>query len=156
LRAGLPAPGAGLRPADLGVFRDRRRGAGADRGHPGRRRPVQGVGHPRHPAPDGRDHEGERSMAEEPDVIRQQIDETRESLTEKLETLEGQVKDAVSTVTDTIETVKSTVENTVESVKSGVENTVETVKSSLSDTVDTVKETFDLSRHVDRHPWAAV
>ncbi len=84
-------------------------------------------------------------MAEEPDVIRHRIDETRESLTEKLETLEGQVKEAVGTVTNTIETVKSTVENTVESVKSGVESTV-----------DTVKETFDLSKQVDRHPWAAV
>jgi ElaB/YqjD/DUF883 family membrane-anchored ribosome-binding protein len=95
-------------------------------------------------------------MAEEPDVIRHQIDETRESLTEKLESLEGQVKDAVGAVTDTIETVKNTVENTVESVKSGVEDTVESVKTSLSDTVDSVKETFDLPRQIDRHPWAAV
>jgi uncharacterized protein YjbJ (UPF0337 family) len=95
-------------------------------------------------------------MAEEPDVIRHQIDETRESLTEKLETLEGQVKDAVGTVTETIETVKNTVESTVESVKSGVEHTVENVKTSLSDTVDSVKETFDLSRQIDRHPWGAV
>ena len=31
-------------------------------------------------------------MDQEPDVIRQQIDETRSSLTEKLETLEGQVR----------------------------------------------------------------
>jgi len=95
-------------------------------------------------------------MAEEPDVIRLQIEETRESLTEKLETLEGQVKDAVGTVTDTIETVKSSVENTVESVKSGVEDTVQSVKTSLSDTMDSVKETFDLSGQVERHPWRAV
>jgi uncharacterized protein YjbJ (UPF0337 family) len=95
-------------------------------------------------------------MAEQTDVIRQQIDETRESLADKLETLEGHVKDAVGTVTDTIETVKSTVENTVESVKSGVESTVETVKSSLNDTVDSVKETFDLPLQVDRHPWGAL
>jgi len=94
-------------------------------------------------------------MAEEPDVIRHQIDETRESLTEKLESLEGQVKDAVGTVTDTIESVRDTVESTVESVKSGVEDTVESVKTSLSDTVDTVKHTFDLSRQIDRHPWGA-
>jgi uncharacterized protein YjbJ (UPF0337 family) len=84
-------------------------------------------------------------MAEESDVIRHQIEETRGSLAEKLETLEGQVKEAVGTVTDTIETVKHSVEHTVESVKSGVENTV-----------DTVKDTFDLSRQVERHPWAAV
>jgi ElaB/YqjD/DUF883 family membrane-anchored ribosome-binding protein len=84
-------------------------------------------------------------MAEEPDVIRHQIDETRESLAEKLENLEGQVKGVVGTVTDTIETVRSTVEETVDNVKSGVETTV-----------DSVKETFDLNRQVERHPWAAL
>jgi uncharacterized protein YjbJ (UPF0337 family) len=84
-------------------------------------------------------------MAQEPDVIRHQIEETRESLSEKLESLEGQVKEAVGTVTDTIETVRNTVENTVESVKSGVE-----------DTVESVKETFDLPSQVERHPWGAV
>jgi ElaB/YqjD/DUF883 family membrane-anchored ribosome-binding protein len=95
-------------------------------------------------------------MAEEPSVIRHQIEETRESLTEKLETLEDQVKEAVGTVTDTIETVKSSVENTVESVKTGVEGTVESVRTSFSDAVDSVKETFDLSSQVNRHPWGAV
>jgi ElaB/YqjD/DUF883 family membrane-anchored ribosome-binding protein len=84
-------------------------------------------------------------MAEAPEVIRHQIDETRESLAEKLETLEGQVRGAVGTVTETIETVRTTVENTVDSVKSGVENTV-----------DSVKETFDLARQVERHPWTAL
>jgi ElaB/YqjD/DUF883 family membrane-anchored ribosome-binding protein len=84
-------------------------------------------------------------MAEEPDVIRHQIEETRGSLTEKLETLEGQVKEAVGTVTETIETVKS-----------GVEHTVESVKTSLSDTVDSVKDTLDLPAQVQRHPWGAV
>jgi ElaB/YqjD/DUF883 family membrane-anchored ribosome-binding protein len=95
-------------------------------------------------------------MAEEPDVIRHQIDETRESLTEKLETLEGQVKGVVGTVTETIETVRSTVEDTVESVKSGVESTVNSVKETLNETVDSVKETFDVPRQVERHPWAAL
>ncbi len=84
-------------------------------------------------------------MAEEPDVIRQQIDETRESLADKLETLEGQVKGVVGTVSETIESVKTT-----------VESTVGTVKSSLNETVDTVKETFDIPRQVERHPWGAV
>jgi len=95
-------------------------------------------------------------MPEEPDVIRHQIEETRESLSEKLGTLEARVSEAVGTVTDTIETVKSTVENTVDSVKSGVTDTVESVKTSLSDTVDSVKETFDVPLQVERHPWAAL
>jgi ElaB/YqjD/DUF883 family membrane-anchored ribosome-binding protein len=83
-------------------------------------------------------------MDQEPDVIRQKIENTRESLAGKLETLEGQVKGTVEAVS-----------NTIGSVKEKVESTVENVKSTVSDTVDSVKETFDLSRQVDRHPWAA-
>jgi ElaB/YqjD/DUF883 family membrane-anchored ribosome-binding protein len=83
---------------------------------------------------------------QEPEVIRSQIEETRSSLTEKLETLEQEVKETVSeaktAVTETVETVKETVENTVEAVKDTVQGTVETVK-----------HTFDLRCQVDRHPW---
>jgi hypothetical protein len=75
-------------------------------------------------------------MDPKPDVIRRQIDETRESLTEKLETLEDQVK-------QTVDTVKSKVENTVEAVTSTVEHTVEAVK-----------RTFDIPYQVQRHPYA--
>jgi ElaB/YqjD/DUF883 family membrane-anchored ribosome-binding protein len=96
-------------------------------------------------------------MAEEhPELIHAEIDATRESLATKLESLEGQVKEAVGTVTDTIETVKQTVENTVESVKTGVESTVESVKTTLNDTVDSVKQAFDIAGQIDNHPWAAV
>jgi ElaB/YqjD/DUF883 family membrane-anchored ribosome-binding protein len=86
-------------------------------------------------------------MAEEPDVIRQQIEQTRESLTQKLETLEGQVKDTVASVTSAVET-------TVETVKSKVEDTVQAVTSGVEETVETVKRTFDIPYQVDRHPWA--
>jgi ElaB/YqjD/DUF883 family membrane-anchored ribosome-binding protein len=75
-------------------------------------------------------------MAEEPDVIREQIEETRTALTEKLETLEGQVRDTVQTAKET------------------VEGTIENVKSSVQETVQTVKRTFDLRHQVDQHPWA--
>jgi hypothetical protein len=75
-------------------------------------------------------------MDKEPDVIRHEIEQTRSSLTEKLETLESQVK-------GTVESVKSKVEGTVEAVTSGVESTVETVK-----------RTFDLERQVCLHPLA--
>lgn len=77
-------------------------------------------------------------MAEEPDVIRDQIEETRSALTDKLETLEGQVRE------------------TVQSAKETVEDTIENVKSSVQQTVTSVKRTFDLTYQVDRHPWAMV
>jgi ElaB/YqjD/DUF883 family membrane-anchored ribosome-binding protein len=71
-------------------------------------------------------------MDPEPNVIREQIDETRSSLTEKLETLEAEVKGTVQSARETISSVK-------ESVQSAKE---------------TVKRTFDVEYQVNRHPWA--
>src|SRR5262245_55877302 len=86
---------------------------------------------------------------EQPKVIRHQMEETRASLTEKLETLEHQV-------VGTVQGATSAVTETVENVKEAVAETVETVKGTVRETVETVKETFDLSRQVDRHPWLMV
>jgi hypothetical protein len=71
-------------------------------------------------------------MDPEPDVIRRQIEQTRSALTEKLVTLEEQVKGAV------------------QSVQSKVEGTVEAVTS----VVESVKRTFDLERQVRLRPYA--
>jgi ElaB/YqjD/DUF883 family membrane-anchored ribosome-binding protein len=95
-----------------------------------------------------------------PEVIRQQMEETRASLAQKLEVLEDKVtstvQEATEAVSETVENVKETVADTVEAVKDTVEGTVESVKDTVSTTVETVKETFDLAGHVDRHPWAMV
>ncbi len=77
-------------------------------------------------------------MAEEPDVIREQIDETRSSLTQKLETLESQVR------------------GTVQNARATVEETIETVKCTVENTVNSVKQTFDLPYQVRQHPWGMV
>jgi len=74
------------------------------------------------------------------------MDETRQSLTEKIEMLEQQVVDTVHGAT-------SAVEETVGSVKEVVQDTVRTVKDSVQETVDTVKDTFDLQSQVRRRPW---
>jgi ElaB/YqjD/DUF883 family membrane-anchored ribosome-binding protein len=81
-------------------------------------------------------------MENEPEVIRERMQENRTALTDKLEALEQQVLGVASTVT-----------NTVENVKEGVQETVEVVKDSVKETVDTAREMFDLSRQVERHPW---
>jgi hypothetical protein len=86
-------------------------------------------------------------MDPQPEVIREQIETTRESLVNKLETLENQVKETVGTVT-------STVENTVENVRSKVEGAVEAVSSTVKTTVEGVKKTFDIPYHTRRHPHA--
>lgn len=83
----------------------------------------------------------------EPELIRQQMFETRTALTEKLETLEEQV---TAKVKDTTESVVET----VDAVKEAVESTVHTVSDSVHDTVESVKESLNVSRHVEEHPWA--
>lgn len=85
-------------------------------------------------------------MDHESEVIRQQMEETRTALTEKLETLEQQVVTTVHGAT-------SAVADTVEAVKEAVHDSVAMVKDSVEETVETVRETFDVSRQVERHPW---
>jgi len=84
-------------------------------------------------------------MADHAEVIRQQMAETRASMTEKIEALEKQVTE---TVKETTETVSETVDTATEAVKDTVE--------AVSDTVEAVKETFDISAHFRNYPWMAV
>ena len=72
------------------------------------------------------------------DVTREQMNETRASLSEQLETLEQRVTDTVSGAAD------------------AVTQTVDDVKDAVHDTVENVKDAFDLRLQVTRHPWAAL
>lgn len=94
---------------------------------------------------------------ENEEVIRQQMEDTRTSLTEKLESLETKVTDTVqgasSAVTDTVANIKETVQDTVATVKDSMQDTFAAVKDSVSDGMESVKEMFDLTGHVEKHPW---
>jgi ElaB/YqjD/DUF883 family membrane-anchored ribosome-binding protein len=74
-------------------------------------------------------------MASEPEVIHQEIEETRADLAKKLETLESEI-------TDTVKSARETVEETIE-------NVTETVQ----ETVENVKKTFDLQYQMEQRPW---
>jgi ElaB/YqjD/DUF883 family membrane-anchored ribosome-binding protein len=88
-----------------------------------------------------------RDLAEQdPAAIRLQIDETRSSLTEKLEAIEEQV-------VDTVQNARDSMQETIDTVKDTVQETVSTVKETVKETVHAVKETFDLRLQVERHPW---
>jgi len=92
-------------------------------------------------------------MDHEAEVIKQQMEQTRSALAEKLENLEehvaATVRSTTDAVSDTVETVKGAVEGTVHSV----ENSVEAVKETVSESVETVKETFNLNRQMQERPW---
>jgi len=77
-------------------------------------------------------------MEIEPEVARQQMEDTRASLTEKLETLEQHMVD------------------TVQGATNAVANTVENVRGAVHDTVENVKDTLNLRLHVRQHPWRMV
>ena len=75
---------------------------------------------------------------ENEDVIRRKMENTRESLTDKLELLEDKLL------------------NSVHQATSAVNETVASVKETMSESVETVKEAVDIPAHVDRHPWLAL
>jgi len=84
-------------------------------------------------------------MEDEPEVIRQSMQDNRTALTEKLEALEERVMGVATAVSDT-----------VENVKEGVSDTVESVKETVAETVTTVRDAFDLRKQVEAHPLAMV
>jgi ElaB/YqjD/DUF883 family membrane-anchored ribosome-binding protein len=96
-------------------------------------------------------------MANDEEVIRHQMEETRTSLTEKLETLENKVVETVQgatdAVSDTVTTIKDSVQDTVTSVKDSVEGTVDTVKDTVAGSVETVKDYMDIRGYVAEYPW---
>ncbi len=98
------------------------------------------------------------AVPSEEDVIRGQMEVTRTALTEKLETLENKVTETVTgattAVTDTVEAVKESVQNTVDTVNQTVQDTIASVKDSVNEGVEGVRSAFDVSGHVQRHPWA--
>jgi ElaB/YqjD/DUF883 family membrane-anchored ribosome-binding protein len=77
-------------------------------------------------------------MDQEPDVIRHNIEQTRSALTDKLETLETQVR------------------GTVDNARASVQETIQTVRSTVSETVESIRQSLDLKQHVRQHPWVTL
>lgn len=79
---------------------------------------------------------------ENEDLIRNDMKETRTAMTDKLETLEQKVGGATTAVTDT-----------VQAIKDSVTDTVATVKETVQDSAKAVKDWFNITGHVQEHPW---
>jgi len=109
------------------------------------------------------DGELEQSIEE----TRQDIEDKRASMSEKLELLEervrGTLEETRSAVEGIVENVKETVDETVgvvketvEGARSTVDNLVGNVKETMDDTATMVKQSFDLHYQVEQHPWLMV
>jgi len=90
---------------------------------------------------------------ESPELIEQQMQQTRASLTEKVSALENQVLGTIQNATQAVNT-------TVESMRAAVHDVSATVKDTVSESVhtvrDQVKSTLDVTRHTRENPWAMV
>jgi len=81
-----------------------------------------------------------------------EMEQTRSSLSEKLEALEHEVAEKVKPVTTAVERVADAAANIAESVK----DTVEGVKEKVEATAEAVTSAFDLRKQTESHPWAVV
>jgi len=100
---------------------------------------------------------------QDPDRIEREMEQTRESITQKVSLLENQVlgtiQTATNTLTDTVQTVKDTVTTAPAAVKETVQETVAAVKDSVRETFATVKDSvasFSLTDCTRNHPGAAL
>jgi len=91
--------------------------------------------------------------SETPELIGKQMEQTRESLSEKVSLLEQQVVGTIQSATDAVQ-------DTVDSVKTAVADTMATVSGGVKESIDSVsdgvKEVFDVRRHVRENPLQMV
>jgi len=87
-----------------------------------------------------------------PDQIEKDMEQTRESITEKVSLLENQVLGITSSVTDTVQAVKDAVTAAPTAVSDTVKQTIESVKDSVRETVGS----FSVSECVRDNPWSAL
>jgi ElaB/YqjD/DUF883 family membrane-anchored ribosome-binding protein/xanthosine utilization system XapX-like protein len=88
-----------------------------------------------------------------PELIQDEMQQTRESLTEKVAALENQVVGSVQSASDTLSDTVAAVKSFVETAPGAVGDSVRHAASAVS---EQVKDMFGLSEHVRNHPWRSV
>ncbi|MBN9523286.1 DUF3618 domain-containing protein [bacterium] len=98
-----------------------------------------------------------------PDRIEREMEQTRESITQKVAALEtqvlGTIQTATTTLTDTVQTVKETVTTAPTAVKETVAAMKDSVKDSVKETFTSVKDavaSFNVSDCIRENPGMAV
>jgi ElaB/YqjD/DUF883 family membrane-anchored ribosome-binding protein len=92
----------------------------------------------------------------EKEAIREKMEETKNSMANKLEILEQKVVGNVEEVSDVVSDTVQAVKETVETVKEQVEGTAEAVKDVVQEGVQSVRHWFDITQHVQDHPWVVM
>jgi len=95
-------------------------------------------------------------MNREKEVIREKMEETKNSIADKLESLEQKVATPVEEVSEKVTETIEAVKETVETVKEQIEGTAEAVKEAVHDGAESVAHWFDVTHHVQNHPWVVM
>jgi ElaB/YqjD/DUF883 family membrane-anchored ribosome-binding protein len=88
--------------------------------------------------------------------IKQNIEETRAAMNEKIKKIEGRVHETMDGTKSTIASVVSNihrVKDTVEETKSVIDTGIDTLRQAIDETVERVKSTAELIDQVKQNPW---
>lgn len=91
--------------------------------------------------------------------IRQNIEETRAAMNEKIEMIEGRVHETMEGTQSTIDGVVGNinrVKGTIEDTKSVIDSSIDTLRQAVDETVERVKYTADLIEQVKHNPWIMI
>jgi ElaB/YqjD/DUF883 family membrane-anchored ribosome-binding protein len=91
----------------------------------------------------------QRSDVDELDRLRADIAGTRSALSNKLESVEQELRDNVRRTTDSVV-------DTLHTVKETFTGTIDEVRDRFTGTVNTIKSELDVRQHVQAHPWIMV
>jgi len=91
----------------------------------------------------------QRSDVDELDRLRADIAGTRCALSNKLESVEQELRDNVRRTTDSVV-------DTLHAVQDTFTGTIDEVRDRFTGTVNTIKSELDVRRHVQEHPWIMV
>jgi len=91
----------------------------------------------------------EKLIPDPVEQVREEMENTRASLSQKFDVLESKIGEGVEETAATITAAKETITETVQTVQEAVRGTVTAVESGVS----AVEDFFDIPAQIQRHPW---
>jgi archaellum component FlaC len=95
-------------------------------------------------------------MDQRENQLREDIEDTRVAITEKIETIENRVHQTMDGTKSTIDTVMNnikSVQGTVEHTESTIDSIIGTIKQSMDEATERAKYAADLMEQVNKNPW---
>jgi ElaB/YqjD/DUF883 family membrane-anchored ribosome-binding protein len=88
--------------------------------------------------------------------IKQNIEETRAAMNQKIEKIEGRVHETMEGTRSTLDNMVGGInrmKGTIEETKSVIDNSIDTIKQAVDETVERVRYTAEVIDQVKENPW---